>query len=62
MPYRGFLEALPKDYGRIDYLKNEAEMSSLIEVVGVVVSVVMVVLSAPYVVAMTLVCWDVWKK
>lgn len=38
-------------------------MSSLIEVVGVMGSVVMVVvLSAPYVVAMTLVCWDVWKK
>jgi len=38
-------------------------MSSLIEVAGVVGGVVMlVVLSAPYVIAMTLVCWDVWKK
>lgn len=38
-------------------------MSSLIEVVGVVGSVVMVVvLSAPYIVSLSLVCWDVLKK
>lgn len=37
-------------------------MSSLIEVVGVVGSVVMMlVLATPYIVSLSLVCWDILK-